>query len=170
MSKAKARLAPSFACTMTAQEGIGMSGEIVARMIASRSSARVPAMSRGAAGRCDGHVRGDFTLGGDPPCLDAGALYDPIVGSRDHFFKILIGQHTRRRISAGANDMRIGQIHRPSGRLDHDDFGLHQSKIMKRGRFKRFEWDGGAKALTLSLIPPRTALRRLGISRNGAFR
>jgi hypothetical protein len=41
----------------------------------------------------------------------------------------------------------------PSLALDHDDFGLNQSKIMKRDRFNTLEWDAGAKPLTLLLIP-----------------
>ena len=44
-SKANAFRAPSLACTMTAHDGIGMSGEMVPTMIRSSSSARVCAIS-----------------------------------------------------------------------------------------------------------------------------
>ncbi len=37
--------------------------------------------------------------------------------------------------------------------IDHHDFGLNQSKIMKRDRFKQLARDVDAKALTLLLIP-----------------
>jgi hypothetical protein len=33
------------------------------------------------------------------------------------------------------------------GHLDHDDFGLNQSKIMKRDRFNKLERDAGGKPL-----------------------
>jgi hypothetical protein len=45
-SKAKARLAPSLACTTTAQDGSGISAEIVATIRMSTSSALVPAMAK----------------------------------------------------------------------------------------------------------------------------
>ena len=103
-SNAKAFFAPSFAWTTTAQDGIGMSAEIVATMMASSSDASVWAISSAGTRRQDRHIGGHLAFGCNVAFANAGALDDPRVGCRHHGLEIGVCQDARRRVTSRAED------------------------------------------------------------------
>src|SRR5262249_53861673 len=116
--------------------------------------------------RVGGQIGGQFARRSDAALVDAGALYDPIVGGVDLARQVGVGQDLRRQIAAAAENDRARQRHEatPPSAWSGDFGRLSAAVILANSSSRTTSWPSAMAAAKPSASAPPWLLMTMPLS------